>query len=371
MVSTMGNNVNVDFSTWGERLFFSKHVRRTRAINYRVIGSNNVSIGFKRSVGISGSSGRRKGLRDRFSRIANNVPEVMVKITGSDHSAKMLKAHIDYISRNGEVPLITEQQENIHERIPKKELQERWGYDLTEGGKNTYAESYHIVFSMPPNTPRIEFRQATEKTINELFFGHQYYYAEHQDTEHPHLHVVVKALDINGKRLSTKKADLHRWRMHYARTLREYGIQAEASKRAQRAKILKGDKSKLYQLKKRGQEPILNQEQKVKQWEKAKSGIDYQDSIAIKKARKTRYAVINLYNSMIKELDKSTSSDDKQLAEDLRKYLKSMKAQTPEQQNYYNLAKAELNKANKLQNQLQEQQRITVLNRTKDKQQER
>jgi hypothetical protein len=362
---------SINFSTWGERLFFPQYIqRRAKAIKYYVVGEQRHVVRFKKSANRSSSTNCKKCLKKRLSRIANHVPEVMVKITGSDHSAKMLKAHIDYISRNGDIALTTEHEEQIHQRISKQELQQRWGHELTEKGKSVYAESYHIVFSMPPNTPRIEFRQATEETIKKLFAGHQYYYAEHQDTEHPHVHVVVKALDINGKRLSTKKADLHRWRQYFAHTLREHGVQAEATKRAQRAKILKADKSKLYQLKKRGQEPILNQEQRIQQQEKANHGINYQDSFAIKKARKTRYAVIHIYNSIIKELDKSSQSSDKQLVMDLKKYLKDMKAQPPAQQIYYNLAKAELEKANKIQKELQQQQRIIVQSKDKDKQRE-
>jgi len=362
---------DMDYSTWGERLFSPSRVRRTKSIKYRLIGSKNASSGLKRWSTSNSSSGKKKQLKERLKRVAKNTSEVMVKITGSDHSTQMLKKHIDYISRNGDVSLMTEQQEQIKGRVSKKELHERWGYELTDKGKNKYAESYHIVFSMPPNTPRIEFREAAEETIKKLFANHQYYYAEHQDTEHPHMHVVVKALNIEGKRLSTKKADLHRWRQQFAKILREHGIQAEATKRIQRGKILQNDSSKLHHLKKRGQEPRLNQEQRQEQYNRVKQGIDYEDSPAVKKARKTRYAVMSIYSSIIKDLDKSSQPEDKKLVNELKQYLNNMKHEKPERQNYYNLAKAELEKANKIKNKLHEQQRIIIQEKDKSKDKER
>ena len=80
-------------------------------------------------------------------------------------------------------------------------------------------------------------------------------------------------------------------------------------------------------------------------------------------ARKSRYAVINIYNNLVNELSKSNQELDKKLAEELKTYVKQMKSQSVQQQNYYNLAKAEITKANKLKAQLEKQNII----KTKEK----
>lgn len=364
-----------EFKTWGERLFYppvliGEQTEPKKATSYRLVGFYKPAQASKPGKQGSGRSGRQKSIKERLKRISQKSPEVMVKITGGDFSSKMMKKHVDYISRNGQVPLNTEDEEIIKGRIDKTEIEDRWGHELTEEGKNEYKENYHVVFSMPPETPREEFRAATIETIGKLFKGHQYYWAEHQDTDHPHIHVVVKAKDINGKRLKTKKADLHRWREQYAKTLREHGLTAEATKRAQRGKILKPDKTQLYQLRRRGEMPEVSKKQKAEQQNRAKQGEKYQDTPAIKKARRTRYAVVHIYKNIITELNQSNDAEDKKLAKELGQYLKDMKAQTPEQQQYYNKAKAELDKANRLQKDLERQQRITI-KRGKDKDKEK
>lgn len=345
---------NGDFQTWGERLFYPKKIKIIRSEQqYRLIGSKPPSSGFyqKKRTAI-------EDLKGRLHRVANRTPEVMVKITSSGHSSKNLKNHLDYISRNGQVLLTTEKNEKINNKISKLEIEQRWGHDLTEFGESKYAESYHLIFSMPPQTPRDDFNLATEETIKKLFGGHQYYYAQHNDTAHPHIHVAVKAISVDGKRLPTKKADLHRWREVYAHTLRSYGLHAEATKRVHRGKILKADKSSIYQMKRRGQEPGFDNQQRQQQYEKAQKGFSYSDTRAVQRARKSRYAVLSIYSNLIDELQKSNQASDKKLASELKLYLKRLKNQVPSQKNYFFQAKAELEKANKLKAQLQEQNRI-------------
>ena len=52
----------------------------------------------------------------------------------------------------------------------------------------------------------------------------------------PHVHISVRAESKHGKRLNPRKADLHRWRETFAERLREYGVEAEATRQATRGR---------------------------------------------------------------------------------------------------------------------------------------
>src|SRR4029079_13391271 len=56
----------------------------------------------------------------------------------------------------------------------------------------------------------------------------------HDHQANPHVHLSVKAESKHGQRLNPRKADLHRWRETFAERLREWGIDAEATRQASR-----------------------------------------------------------------------------------------------------------------------------------------
>src|SRR5690606_611512 len=48
---------------------------------------------------------------------------------------------------------------------------------------------------------------------------------------HPHVHMIVKAVDERGDRLNIRKHVLRRWRAEFARHLRAHGVEANATER--------------------------------------------------------------------------------------------------------------------------------------------
>ncbi len=59
----------------------------------------------------------------------------------------------------------------------------------------------------------------------------------HTDEPHPHVHMVVKAMGADGKRLNIRKATLREWRREFARHLREQGVAANATDRQVRGEV--------------------------------------------------------------------------------------------------------------------------------------
>ena len=173
------------------------------------------------------------GARSRISGIVRKVPEVMVKVSGGGKGMRAIKAHMDYISRNGDVALENENGEVIAGKEAVRDLRDEWKNSLygipEESGKK---EAFNIVLSMPPGTDRKAVTDAAREFAKTEFSGNfQYVFATHDDEKHPHVHLCVKTQGIDGTRLNPRKADLQRWREGFAEALREHGIEANATPR--------------------------------------------------------------------------------------------------------------------------------------------
>lgn len=173
------------------------------------------------------------GARSRLNGIVRKVPEVMVKVSGGGKGMKAIKAHMDYISRNGDVALENENGEVIAGKEAVRDLRDEWKnslYGIPE--ESDKKEAFNIVLSMPPGTDRKAVTDAAREFAKTEFSGNfQYVFATHDDEKHPHVHLCVKAQGIDGTRLNPRKADLQRWREGFAEALREHGIEANATPR--------------------------------------------------------------------------------------------------------------------------------------------
>ena len=67
-------------------------------------------------------------------------------------------------------------------------------------------------------------------------FGPKYRYAMvlHTDEPHSHVHMVVRAMGFEGRRLNIRNGTLRECRREFARQLREQGVEANATERAVR-----------------------------------------------------------------------------------------------------------------------------------------
>jgi hypothetical protein len=106
---------------------------------------------------------------------------------------------------------------------------------------------HNIIFSMPPGTSAGKVLGAVRKlALNEWALQHRYAMALHTDEQHPHVHVVVKAVSEQGVRLNIKKATLRDWRAQFAANLRELGVAANATERAVRGETRTHKRTAIY-----------------------------------------------------------------------------------------------------------------------------
>lgn len=197
---------------------------------------------------------KRPAGREKLAATVRKAPEVMVKITtgGKDPATgkprpimtdmRSIKAHMDYISRNGTVE-VEDEQGRIHNGMEEvRAVRDDWRGGGIPYKNGTRREAFNIVLSMPPGTDRPSVKNAARMFAAELFGNHQYVFAAHDDEKHPHVHLTVKALGLDGVRLNPRKNDLQYWRETFAEKLREQGIEANATPRKVRGVVKKAEK---------------------------------------------------------------------------------------------------------------------------------
>lgn len=189
---------------------------------------------------------------------STKAPEVMVKISGNSKDTSRVKSHISYIARNGNVELEDQDGNKIKGSEELKNLKAQWDSVGIPSENGKYREAFHIVLSMPPNTDPVGMLKAARNFASEEFTDHKYAMAQHLDEKHPHVHLVVMARDINGKRLNPRKNDLQSWREQFAHKLREQGISANATKRIQRLRYKKPENTVLRNMRNEAQGNFKN-----------------------------------------------------------------------------------------------------------------
>jgi hypothetical protein len=191
--------------------------------------------------------GKHKGggssVKARIGRVLNKTPEAMLKITGRcNKGLDHLHAHLNYITRNGEVVADTQDGGVAAGREAVKEVAKTWYAQQGKVRKNSPI-AINFILSMPSGTNRDLFNLATRNFADRVFGGlHEYMHTDHRDTAHTHVHLTVRARGNDGQRLNPRKADLAEWREVLAHELRAVGIEAEATPRTARGVVMKAMK---------------------------------------------------------------------------------------------------------------------------------
>ena len=197
----------------------------------------------------------------RLARVVRKAPEVMVKLTGRTRGgAGHLKAHLDYITRNGRLQAENQDGERINDRDALRALNDDWRFknDTQALGRSSpnAAQSVTVILSMAPGTPPDRVEAASRTWARETFGGkYDYLLARHDDTDHPHVHVTVRAVGYDGKRLAPGPADLQQYRERFARELRRLGVEAEATPRQARGHVRKANPIAVHHAEQKGVEP--------------------------------------------------------------------------------------------------------------------
>jgi MobA/VirD2-like, nuclease domain len=216
---------------------------------------------------------RGPGRRDHLSspeieliaRTVNRTPEVMVKVlTRGGQDLGAVRRHLEYLDRKGELEIDTDDGERISGKGVERELLEDWDLDIEEDRRRTTLDArpdrrppklvHKVLFSMPPGTPPKKVLESVKNFAREEFgLKHRYAMVMHTDEPHPHVHVLIKAVSEQGKRLNIRKETLRHWRREFARHLRELGVPANATERAVRGQNRSPKLVGIYRAEQRGE----------------------------------------------------------------------------------------------------------------------
>lgn len=205
-----------------------------------------------------GSYARRgPGRRDRFSaaqiefisRTVQRTPEVMVKMLNQGGTGLgAVGRHLNYLDRDGELEIHTDEGERLKGKGADEMLIDDWDLDLEEKRRTAELKPrtmgkppklvHKVLFSMPAGTPPQKVLAAVKEFAREEFGAkHRYAMVLHTDEPHPHVHMVVKAMGNDGKRLNIRRDTVRHWRQEFARHLREQGVAANATDRRVRGEV--------------------------------------------------------------------------------------------------------------------------------------
>ncbi len=201
---------------------------------------------------------------EQIERIVQRVPEVIVRVSSpQSNDFGAIRKHLDHIARRGELGLETDFGEVVRGRSVGCRLMEEMDLDLEEyrrrleltvPSRRRLPKLVHkIVLSMPQGTPPGGLLAAARGFLREEFgIEHRYAFVLHTDRAHPYVAVVVKAMSEYGVRLNLKKQTLRRWRLEFARHLREQNIAANATSRAMRGEVRESKPKAIYHTERRG-----------------------------------------------------------------------------------------------------------------------
>lgn len=221
------------------------------------------------SSALHGNSGRLTPEQvEHLRRTVQRVPEVMVKVLPrASNDLQAAGKHLDYISRHGKLALEADDGETLEGRNGSA-LLEAWDLDIDDvrrqaalaavSGRKPPKLIHKLMFSMPAGTSPDKVLSAVRNFAREQFWGqHRYAFALHTDEDHPHVHLVLKAVSEQGVRLNIRKATLRHWRSEFARNLRLLGVPANATERAVRGRDQKSKKDGIYRASQRGDSTYL------------------------------------------------------------------------------------------------------------------
>ena len=267
---------------------------------------------------------------DHIRRTVHRTPEVMVKVLSRDsNDLNAVAKHFDYIGRKGKLELETDDGDRLKGRAGMA-LLEDWDLDLDDvrrqaGLAPTKARKppklvHKLMFSMPPGTPPDKVLAAVRNLAREEFaLQHRYAFVLHTDEEHPHVHLVLKAVSEQGVRLNISKATLRHWRSEFAHHLRILGVAANATERAVRGETRKAQKDGIYRASLRGESTYIRAQTEAVASELLKESIRAEPGK--RKLVETRRAVAGGWHAVANLLAKDNQRD---LANDVRRFLERM-----------------------------------------------
>ncbi|WP_395378061.1 relaxase/mobilization nuclease domain-containing protein [Marinicella sp. W31] len=195
---------------------------------------------------------------------SNSPSNSVVKVTSYKYTSGELKAHVNYLTRNGR----TEAEDDLGNIIKGKDVYEYtkdWVVNhQARGDGDNKRLSAAISISAPAGTNHKDLQDAVRDFMRTEFSEHRYLMVLHspeteaierKKTDHPHVHVVLENISPESERaLYTDPEVFRSWRREFKEIARSYGIDlSREENNLSRSSPLK--KQNHYRMLKRGEVP--------------------------------------------------------------------------------------------------------------------
>lgn len=185
----------------------------------------------------NGGENYTKNVKERINRKGASK-EVVVKISGGAVTRQGIKNSIDYMSRDSQLSVMNESGQ-VWQGEEIKEAKEHMVDAANDAqhvhddkGKENKKITQNIVFS-PPVSAKVkpeDLLDSVRKTLNKKYPNNRFVLGYHEDKkDHPHVHVVFRIKDTDGKRTDIKKKDLREIRTGFCNELRLKGYDVKAT----------------------------------------------------------------------------------------------------------------------------------------------
>ena len=253
----------------------------------------------------------------------------MVKITGRTRGAQHLKKHLDYVTRNGRLVAETRDGEVLTSRDSVRALHDDWLQDnaVLANGRNTLqaVQSVSIILSMPPGSPPDRVQEAARTWARETFADrHDWLMARHDDKDHPHVHVTVRSVGNDGRRLTAGPKELQGWRERFAHELRRHGVEAEATPRQARGQVRKSAPIAVHKIEGRGTVPAARRREVSLAAREANTAAPRPAPGWEAEIGQRQRAIQQAYLERAELLSEGSDPADRQLARDIKRFVAEM-----------------------------------------------
>ena len=190
----------------------------------------------------------RASTREHKLAVARGASQVVFKLLSKGSGLKSLSQVSSYISDGSKKEIITDS-EIVSDAAALKRLKLSWLEDFNHRGKRRNSIDFvHVALSVPRGSDRNATEAAALAMLRDNFQTRRWMAVRHDNTDNPHVHVILQNRDFDNNPLPLRKADLLDYREMWAASCRAQGLNVEAilrSERGQTSKSLKMAQVKL------------------------------------------------------------------------------------------------------------------------------
>jgi phage/plasmid primase-like uncharacterized protein len=146
-----------------------------------------------------------------------------------EENKKEMHKHLEFDGKTNDSNIKTNLYDHNDNIISTKEDIEKVANDWAtfKHRKGKEAISRHIILSIgkqQTTEERARILQMTSNFLRDKFYGHQYCYTPHYDTQNDHIHIVVRKRSDFGKNLHLNKQNIRQIKQDYNQNLLQIGI---------------------------------------------------------------------------------------------------------------------------------------------------